>query len=107
VTQAAPTISRRLDAVVARRARAGVVYADVWRAVGAEADRLGLARPSYQQVRLLAHEAIERRVRRRAIGGMLVDAAFDPLTKRGLATYGRAAVAAAEELARSRSKGDK
>jgi hypothetical protein len=38
---------------------------------------------------------------------MLVDAAFDPLTKRGLATYGRAAVAAAEELARSRSKGDK
>jgi hypothetical protein len=104
VTQAGTTISRRLEAVVRRRARIGVVYADVWRAVGTEADRLGLARPSYQQVRLLAHEAIERRVRRRAIGAMLVDAAFDPLTKRGLATYGRAAVATADELGRSRSR---
>ena len=72
--------------------------------MGEEADRIGLARPSYQQVRLLAHEAIERRRRRRAVGAMVLDAAFDPLVKRGMATYGRAAVAAAEEVARSRSK---
>ena len=83
------------------------MYADVWRAVGAEADRLGLARPSYQQIRLLAHDAIARRRRRRAIGELVVGAAFDPLVVRGLRTYGRAAAAAAEELTRPRPKADK
>ena len=102
---AAPLISLRLLAVISRRARPGVAFAEVWRAVGAEADRLGSTRPSYEQVRVLAHEAIERRLRRRAIAADFLAGAFDPLLVRGYRTMGRAAVAAADEAVDSyRSK---
>ena len=102
---ASPLISLRLLAVISRQARPGVILADVWRAVGAEADRLGSTRPSYEQVRVLAHEAIERRLRRRAIGAEFLSGAFDPLLVRGYRTMGRAAVAAADEAVDSyRSK---
>lgn len=94
---AAPTVSRRLAAVVARRARPGIAYADVWREVGAEADRLGLWRPSYEQIRVLSHDAIARRLRRTPVPEALLLAALDPLAKRGLATLAEAVVAAAEE----------
>jgi hypothetical protein len=94
---AAPTVSRRLAAVVARQARPGVVFADVWRDVGAEADRLGLSRPSYEQVRVLAHDVIARRLRRTPVAEALALAAFDPLVKRGLSTLAAAVAAAAEE----------
>ena len=102
---ASPLISLRLLAVIARRARPGVAFADVWRAVGAEADRIGATRPSYEQVRVLAHEAVDRRLRRRAIGAEFLAGAFDPLLVRGYRTMGRAAVAAADEAVDSyRSK---
>jgi hypothetical protein len=42
--------------------RQSTSIAETWRCVGAEADRRGLTRPSYERVRMLVHEA--RRVRR-------------------------------------------
>jgi hypothetical protein len=105
VPAAAPLIPFRLLAVISRRARPGVTFAEVWRAVGSEADRLGSTRPSYEQVRVLTHEAIERRLRRRAIAADFLAGAFDPLLVRGYRTMGRAAVAAADEAVDSyRSK---
>jgi hypothetical protein len=94
---AAPLIPFALLRTIGRLSRPGVAYADVWRAVGVEADRLGLTRPSYEEVRVLSHEAIARRLRRRAIAAELLDGAFDPLVRRGHATVVRAVAAAIDE----------
>jgi hypothetical protein len=52
-----------------------VPIAETCRRVGAEADRIGLARPSYERVRLLVHEA--RRIRRGpGTARVLADVAF-------------------------------
>ena len=52
-----------------------VPIAEVARRVGAEADRMGLPRPSYQRIRELVHES--RRVRRGpTTADVLVDIAF-------------------------------
>jgi hypothetical protein len=49
--------------------------AEVCRRVCAEADRLGLPRPSYQRVRVVVHE--ERRLRAQVTtGDVLLDVAF-------------------------------
>jgi hypothetical protein len=53
----APRISPRLLDVVERLAPRPVPIAEINRLVGAEAERLGLPRPSYQRVRQLVHEA--------------------------------------------------
>jgi hypothetical protein len=47
--------------------------AEVCRRVGAEADRLGLTRPSYERIRVLVHET--RRVRR--LGPSTASVLFD------------------------------
>jgi hypothetical protein len=58
----APRISQRLiEAVVQFDSRTHPI-AETCRRVGAEADRLGLTRPSYQRIRVLVHES--RRIRR-------------------------------------------
>ncbi len=53
----APRISPRLIEVVLRFDDRTVPIAETYRRVGAEAERLGLTRPSYQRIRVLVHEA--------------------------------------------------
>jgi hypothetical protein len=56
VTEAAPRIAPRLRAAIENAARdERASFADLCRAVGAEACRLGLPKPSYEQVRTYAH----------------------------------------------------
>ena len=50
--------------------------AEVNRRVGAEAERLGLPRPSYQRIRVLVHELRRRRRRQPTTASVLVDIAF-------------------------------
>src|SRR3954471_20420803 len=65
VVTMAPRISGRLiDALVRFDDRTGPI-AETYRRVGAEAERLGLTRPSYQRIRELVHEARERGASRR------------------------------------------
>jgi hypothetical protein len=58
----APRIGPRLLAAIVRLDDKKVPIAETCRRVGAEAELLGLTRPSYQRVRELVHEA--RRLRR-------------------------------------------
>jgi hypothetical protein len=87
--------------VIVRGTRERVPFAELTRRVGGEADRLGLPRPSYEQVRVLAHEAIELRERRRELATRLADAAFDPLIVRQMATLRRVIEGAADEAERT------
>jgi hypothetical protein len=52
----APRLSHRLLEALARLDDRTLPIAEVNRRVGAEAERLGLRRPSYQRVRTLVHE---------------------------------------------------
>ena len=58
----APRISPRIVEAIVRLDDRSVPIAEVCRRVGAEAERMGLTRPSYQRVRVLVHES--RRIRR-------------------------------------------
>ncbi|MFL5942224.1 MAG: hypothetical protein ACJ75L_03025 [Gaiellaceae bacterium] len=60
----APRIPQRLLDEIERQSRRSVPIAEMNRCVGRAAARMGLYRPSYQQVRVLVHEA--RRLRRHA-----------------------------------------
>ena len=53
--RAAPRISHRLLLALERLDDGKVGIAELARRLGGEADRLGLPRPSYEQVRVLAH----------------------------------------------------
>ena len=53
----APRIPRRLVDAIDRIDDGKLPLAEIARRVGAEADRLGLTRPSYERVRQLIHEA--------------------------------------------------
>jgi hypothetical protein len=57
VTRSAPRISPRLVEAVARLDDGKMPVAELCRRVGATADALGLPRPSYEQVRVLARTA--------------------------------------------------
>src|SRR5947208_11675101 len=59
----APRIPQRLLSALARLDDVRLPIAEVNRRLGAEAERLGLPRPSYQRIRVLVHDL--RRVRRR------------------------------------------
>jgi hypothetical protein len=59
-TNVAPRISPRLKAEIERLAEAPLSSAEICRRIGAAAERLGLARPSYQRVRALVNESRER-----------------------------------------------
>ena len=63
----APRISRRLIEAIVRFDDRGRPIAETYRRVGAEAERLGLTRPSYQRIRELVHEA--RSIRRGPTAG--------------------------------------
>jgi len=56
VPDSAPRLSPRLLAALERIDDGNLPIAELRRRVGAEAERLGLARPSYERVRILAHE---------------------------------------------------
>lgn len=62
----APRIPQRLLDEIERQSRRSVPIAEMNRCVGREAARMGLYRPSYQQVRVLVHTA--RRLRRQGRG---------------------------------------
>jgi hypothetical protein len=71
----APRISPRLLEALVRFDRRDVPIAETCRRIGAEAERLGLPRPSYERVRELVHES--RRMRRGpTTASILVDVAF-------------------------------
>ena len=73
--QFAPRLSPRLldfiETVSARR----IPIAEINRLVGAEAERLGLPRPSYQRVRVLVHEARGLRRSHVSAAEILIDVA--------------------------------
>lgn len=60
----APRIPRRLLDEIERQSRRSFPIAEMNRCVGRAAARMGLYRPSYEQVRVLVHTA--RRLRRQA-----------------------------------------
>jgi hypothetical protein len=61
----APRISPRLLDEIERQSRRTVPIAEMNRCVGRAATRMGLYRPSYEQVRVLVHTARRLRVRGR------------------------------------------
>ena len=65
----APRIAPRLQASVLRQARTPLTPAEITRRLGAEAERHGLPRPCYEQVRVLVRRA--RRAQRRSWGFVL------------------------------------
>jgi hypothetical protein len=69
---AAPRINRRLLEALVRFDDRTVPIAVTYRRVGAEADRRGLTRPSYQRIRVLVHEARRRHVQRGPSTGQLL-----------------------------------
>jgi hypothetical protein len=71
----APRISPRLRSRVEQLAEKPYSSADICREVGETAERLGLRRPSYEQVRALVQEA-RRRPRSATTGEVLLDIAF-------------------------------
>lgn len=57
----APRISRRLIEELVQLDDERVPIAETYRRVAAEADRLGLTRPSYQRMRVLVHQSRQLR----------------------------------------------
>jgi hypothetical protein len=71
----APRIRRELLEAVVHFDERSHPIAETCRRVGAEAERLGLTRPSYQRVREIVHES--RRIRRGpSTASVLADVAF-------------------------------
>jgi DNA-directed RNA polymerase subunit K/omega len=61
VATSAPRLAPELVAALERFDDGKLPIAELRRLVGAEAERLGVPRPSYERVRVLAHEARARR----------------------------------------------
>ena len=75
VRSSAPRIAWRLVEAIARLDQPGLSIAELCRRVGVQAETLGLPRPSYEQVRVLANR--ERRIRAMpGIDDLLVDGLF-------------------------------
>jgi hypothetical protein len=73
--QVAPRLSPRLLDFIEMVSARQVPIAEINRLVGAEAERLGLPRPSYQRVRVLVHEARELRRSYVSAAEILIDVA--------------------------------
>lgn len=71
----APRLSPRLLAALERIDDGTMPIAEVRRRVGADADRLGLPRPSYERIRELVHE-LRRRRSQVTTAEVLADVAF-------------------------------
>jgi hypothetical protein len=75
MTQAAPRIDERLVAAIERVQDPRRPIADTHRLVGEIAEKLGMIRPSYEQVRTLVH-VLRTGKRDTSIGQVLLDIAF-------------------------------
>jgi hypothetical protein len=75
MTAQAPRIDERLVGALSRLDDPTIPIAEVNRRVGFVAARLGLVKPSYQQVRVIVHE-LRRRERSPRLGEILLDIAF-------------------------------
>jgi hypothetical protein len=74
---AAARISDRLYKRLVKLDDESVPIAETYRHVAAEAERLGLARPSYERIRVLVHQSRRwKRNRGPSTGSVLVDVAF-------------------------------
>jgi hypothetical protein len=73
--QFAPRLSPRLLDYIETVSTRRVPIAEINRLVGAEAERLGLPRPSYNRVRELVHEARELRRNHVSAAKILIDVA--------------------------------
>jgi len=71
----APRISSRLRGEIERLADGSMTAAEITRSVGEKAERLGLPRPSYHQVRVLVREH-RGRPRYPSTADVLLDIAF-------------------------------
>ena len=71
----APRISRRIRAEIERLADGSQSAAEITRSVGSTAERLGMRRPSYEQVRALVREH-RARPRFQSTTDLLLDVAF-------------------------------
>jgi hypothetical protein len=74
--QFGPRYSRRLLDAIERLALERVSIAEINRRVGAEAERLGCARPSYERVRELVHRARAFHAAYLPASDILLDIAF-------------------------------
>jgi hypothetical protein len=72
VTRSAPRLDSRLIAAIARADQRGRPIAEIARSVGALAEDIGLARPSYESIRRVVH-ALRARKRDPGIGEVLLD----------------------------------
>ena len=75
MTVSAPRVDSRLIAALEKLDKRGRPIAETNRRLGRIADRLGLTRPSYEQVRVLVHR-IRRQRRGPSTGEVLLDIAF-------------------------------
>jgi hypothetical protein len=73
---AAPRIDPLLVKALRRLDDPSRPIAETHRRLGEVADRLGLTRPSYQNVRLLVHDHRERRTVRPTLAEILLDVSF-------------------------------
>lgn len=69
----APRIDTRLRRTARRLGRRPASIADIHRRVGEYAEHLGVARPSYEQVRLVVNDERIRQAARRATAELLLD----------------------------------
>ena len=75
MVQCAPRIDARLVGAIARIDDGRRPIAETYREVSVIAEKLGLARPSYEQVRIVLHQ-LRARKRDPAIGQILLDISF-------------------------------
>jgi hypothetical protein len=73
--RSAPRISHRLLDTLERLDDGRIGFGELTRRLGKEAERLGIPRPSYQQVRVLAQELRAVRGGRPTTGEVLLDVA--------------------------------
>jgi hypothetical protein len=76
MTAQAPRLDRRLVAAVAHLDNEWAPIAETNRRVGSLAAAIGLPRPSYQQIRLLVHDAREKKAARREALALILDVQF-------------------------------
>jgi len=72
VIASAPRIDPRIRRVARRLGGRRSSAADIHRSIGEYAGRIGVAQPSYQQIRLIVNDARMRQVARRATAELLL-----------------------------------
>ena len=76
MTRFAPRLSHRLLAVIERESKRRVPIAETCRRVGVEAERMGLPRPSNEEVRRLVHRYRRFRTLNPSTGSVVADVVF-------------------------------